>query len=152
MPYKMTRDQRRMRSGYVGAPTDWSICNSHWLWAVDARVAEPSRRKSALPPRLLSPNFFPAGHPGISCRGNCRIDRLGCDDAMVACRADRRRKMTHDPSSFFNVPRGGVEHLATYGHRGRTIGSRSKTSRCANSCHQLSLVCRERSIVRGDGG
>ena len=65
-----------------------------------------------LPNRRGESHALPAGHPGISCRGNCRIDRLGCDDAMVACRADRRRKMTHDPSSFFNVPRGGVEHLA----------------------------------------
>ena len=98
--YKMTRDQRRMRSGCVGAPADWSICNSHRLWAVDARVAEPSRRKSALPPGLFVPHALPAGHPGISCRGNCRIDRLGCNNAMVACRADRRRKMTHARNFF----------------------------------------------------
>src|SRR4029453_8294342 len=32
--YKMTRDQRRMRSGYAGPPADWSICNRHWLWAL----------------------------------------------------------------------------------------------------------------------
>lgn len=96
----MTRDQRRMRSRYVGPPADWSICNSHWLWAVDARVAEPSRRKSALPPGLFPFHSLRAGRAGISCRWICRIDCLGCDDGMVACRADRRRKMTHDPSSF----------------------------------------------------
>ena len=56
----------------------------------------PNRRGES--PRFLqgssSRHALPAGHPGISCRGNCRIDRLGCDDAMVACRVDRRRKMT----------------------------------------------------------
>jgi hypothetical protein len=130
----MTRNQRRMRSGCVGSPADWSICNSHRLWAVDARVAEPSRRKSALPPGLFVPHALPARHPGISCRGNCRIDCLGCDDAMVACRADRRRKMTHNPSSFFNVPRGGVEHLATYGHRGRTCVSHRPRASFNDSC------------------
>ena len=68
----------------------------------------PNRRGESppLPPGHFVPHALPAGHPGISCRGNCRIDRLGCNDAMVACRADRRRKMTHG-RNFFGVDARG---------------------------------------------
>jgi hypothetical protein len=142
--YKMTRDQRRMRSGYAGPPADWSICNRHWLWALDGRVAEPSRRKYALPPGLFAPHSLPAGRPGICCRGDCRIDRLGCDDGMVACRADSRRKMTHDPSSLFNVPREVPRIWQFTAHRGQTyVGYRPRASfndSCGRACRRNYLA------------
>ena len=51
----------------------------------------PNRRGES--PRFLQgsslPHSLPTSRPGISCRGDCRIDRLGCEDLMVACRADR---------------------------------------------------------------
>ena len=122
-----------MRSGCVGAPADWSICNSHRLWAVDARVAEPSRRKFALPPGLLVPPALPAGHPGISCRGNCRIDRLGYDDAMVACRADRRRKMTQVGRPF-STSRARCRAFGDLPPRGRTCVSHRPRASFNDSC------------------
>ena len=59
--YKMTRDQRRMRSGYAGPPADWSICNRHWLWALDGRVAKPSRRNT----RFLQGSSLPILYPPV---------------------------------------------------------------------------------------
>ena len=59
----------------------------------------------------LSPMLYPPVILGISCRGNCRIDRLGCDDEMAG--SPRRSSPENDTRSviLFQRPARGVSNI-----------------------------------------